>query len=170
MSDDCEPAGIKFWTNPSVCLRFRVLGLPKGQPRPRAFVRKSKDGSAVARVYDAGSAESWKTQIAVAARNKIPATPISGPVALEVEFFMPRPKGHFRTGKHAGQLKPAAPVHHTGKPDIDNAVKAVLDAMTLLGFWDDAKLVYRVVASKRYAGPGERPGAQIGVDTPTAAR
>ena len=39
-------------------------GIPKGQPRPRAFSRNGH-----ARVFDPGTAEGWKSAVAVAAQD-----------------------------------------------------------------------------------------------------
>ena len=138
-------------------IRFFAAGIPKGQPRPRAFARFI-GGKAIARVYDAGSAEGWKSDIALAARFHRPAEPIAGPVRIEVEFLMPRPKSHFnRLG-----LKDSAPYWHIAKPDIDNALKAVCDALTTLRFWHDDAQVCALVSSRRYADPDvSGPGAWI---------
>lgn len=46
-----------------------------GQPRPRAFARRMGDGKFVARVFESGTAEGWKSLIAAEAAK----TPISGP-------------------------------------------------------------------------------------------
>jgi Holliday junction resolvase RusA-like endonuclease len=137
---------------------LEVQGIPKGQPRPRAFARAGR-----ARVYDPGTAEAWKGAIALAARPQLPAQPIEGPVQLVIRHTMPRPKGHFGSGKNALTLKPGAPELHTGKPDIDNLVKAALDALTHIGMWRDDDQVFDIRATKRY---GERPGARIIIQTP----
>ena len=49
-------------------ITVRVYGEPKGQPRPRAFAKPIGGGKFSARVYDAGTAEGWKSQIAQAFR------------------------------------------------------------------------------------------------------
>ncbi len=76
---------------------IEVSGVPKGQPRARAFY---KPGLGV-RMYDPGSAEGWKGQIAQAARF-CASLGILGPVRVDIEFRFKRPKSHFRTVKHAG--------------------------------------------------------------------
>jgi hypothetical protein len=67
-------------------ISFRVDGLPKGQPRPRAFARKMGDRF-VARVFDAGTAEAWKSEIALAARPSLPPAPLAVPIEMRVEFI-----------------------------------------------------------------------------------
>jgi len=140
-------------------IQFFVKGEPKGQPRPRAFARRVGD-KFIARVYDAGTAEGWKSQIAIAAKPFLPESPILGAVGITITFNMPRPMSHYRTGKNEGQLKPDAPWFCTGKPDFDNLVKAVLDALTTLGMWMDDKQVVIAHVTKYYALRGQE-GADI---------
>ena len=131
-------------------ISFFVSGEPKGQPRPRAFARKM-GGKFVARVFDCGTAEAWKSCIAAAAAQHKPAAPISGPVRLRIAFHLPRPKGHYTSGKIERGLRATAPNYHTGKPDADNLAKAVMDALTQCGwFWADDAQVAVLTAIKRY--------------------
>ncbi len=141
-------------------ISFRVIGEPKGQPRPRAFAFAGR-----ARIYDAGTAEGWKGLVAEAVRDRLPETPICGPCSMSIVFFMPRPKSHFRTGKNAGVLKDNAPSWFTSKPDIDNLQKAVMDALTVVGVFTDDALVVDGKSTKVYASPNERPGAQVTIIT-----
>lgn len=142
---------------------FTAHGIPKGQPRPRAFARKMGNGKYSARVYESGTADAWKNAVATA------CLPISGkrlvePIRLTLLFFFPRPKYHYRTN---GQLKPSAPrMIHDQKPDVDNAAKAVLDALTAIGAWQDDDQVAILICAKRWEVPGERPpGADITIET-----
>lgn len=135
--------------------RFFAGGEPKGQPRPRAFAFNGK-----ARMYDPGTAEGWKSCVAAAAHGNLPATALTGPVGLEVEFYFARPKSHYGTGRNAHALKPNAPHWCASKPDIDNAVKAIMDCCTTLGAWHDDAQVVTLIAAKRYADE-MRTGAWI---------
>jgi Holliday junction resolvase RusA-like endonuclease len=137
-------------------IEFAVRGEPKGQPRPRAFAFAGR-----ARIYDAGTAEGWKSCIAEAVRPYLPATPIETPVRVTIDFLMPRPKSHYRTGKNAGVLKDTAPKWFTSKPDIDNLEKAVYDALTIVGLLKDDSLVVQHSVQKYYADG--HPGAIITV-------
>lgn len=131
---------------PIIPISFFVRGEPKGQPRPRAFAFQGR-----ARIYNPASAEGWKSQVAEAARAHVPAKPIEDPLSLRLRFFFPRPKNHYRSGKHAGELKPGASLWMVHKPDLDNLAKAVMDALKVLGFFgDDAQIVVLEV-SKEYA-------------------
>jgi Holliday junction resolvase RusA-like endonuclease len=133
---------------------FRANGMPKGQPRPRAFTRGAR-----AAVYDPGTAEGWKGDVARACA-ELEGQRIHVPLSVTLTFYMPRPKGHYRTN---GQLKPAAPVFmHTGKPDADNLAKAVLDALTNIGAWLDDDQVCELVIRKYWEQPSTHgPGCVI---------
>ena len=133
---------------------FFVPGIPKGQPRPRAFVRGNR-----AAVYDPGTAEGWNGQIALAWRATGHEKVIDGVFDVRLEFRFPRPKHHSNS---KGVLKPAAPDWHTAKPDADNAAKAVLDALTTLHVWKDDALVSSLTVTKRY---DTTPGCQISITT-----
>jgi Holliday junction resolvase RusA-like endonuclease len=54
-------------------------------------------------------------------------------------------------------------IPHTVKPDTDNLLKAVMDAMTEAGVWTDDALVYSTKSEKWYASEGEC-GARIKVE------
>ena len=129
---------------------FYVPGEPKAQPRPRAFARGGK-----ARVYNPHTSNEWKARVAIAAAKHFAADPIGKSLAMQLNFRLPRPRSHF--GKDG--LKPSAPVLPTGKPDIDNLAKAVIDALVGVGVLDDDCLVCLLTVTKRYADVN--PGCDI---------
>jgi len=131
---------------------FDVQGEPKGQPRPRAFSRGGH-----ASVYDPGTAEGWKGAVALAAKPFLPPSPLDCPLRLTVAFFFPRPKRLMRAKDPEGALP------HTARPDLDNAIKAIMDCLTQIGMWHDDALVYSTVVEKYYCAKGQRPGAVIQV-------
>ena len=135
---------------------IRVNGLPKGQPRPRAFVRP---GSGRAGVYDPGTAEGWKSAVAQAC-SELEGAALYTPLAVTLTFYMPRPKGHYRKN---GTLKPSSPVYmHDSKPDADNLAKAVLDALTAIRAWLDDDQVCELIIRKYWEQPGTcSPGCMI---------
>lgn len=138
-------------------ITFFVQGDPKGQPRAKAFHRNG-----FTRVYDPATAEGWKSQIAIAAKPFAQFVPLSGPVLANLEFYFARPKSHYRTGKNAGELKPNAPQWHTTKPDRDNLDKAVLDALSQLGMWnDDCQVCAGTIQKKYIPTPHSRPGVNV---------
>lgn len=133
---------------------FWVSGIPKAQPRPRAFARKFGD-KFQARVYDAGTAEGWKGCIALAARQHMPPAPLDVPLRLDVDFYFPRPKCLMR------KKDPEGVIRHVQKPDRDNLDKAVADAMTAIGFWRDDCLICEGEIRKFFVSKTGTPGAKI---------
>jgi Holliday junction resolvase RusA-like endonuclease len=122
-----------------------INGLPKAQPRPRM----AKSGH----VYNPDTADAWKEEIK-ASFLPIRRQPINEPVRLRVSFYLPAPK--------AMKINADTSVPHGKKPDLDNLLKAVMDAMSNIGVWEDDALVYAVDSSKWYTR--EKTGAQIIVE------
>jgi Holliday junction resolvase RusA-like endonuclease len=115
---------------------FTVFGQPVPQGRPRAFRRGRFLG-----FYDPPRSRSWKQEVRLQTRPFRPARPIQGPLAMEVHFILYRPKS-----------LPRRLVHHVRKPDLDNFIKAVKDALKGLIYRDDSQIV-RLSASKAYGDP-----------------
>ncbi len=131
---------------------FAVYEKAVGQPRPRACIRGRHAG-----MYDPGTANDYKTAVKKAAREAASGHVFDGPVHLSVAVVFERPKSHLRAN---GDTKPSAPTFHVSKPDLDNIVKAVEDAITDSGIWTDDSLVVRITASKRW-GQGNITGITI---------
>ena len=130
-----------------VIYQLFVNGVPKAQPRPQVL----RNGC----VYTPHSADAWKAGIK-AAFLAVRKPTITGPVRLTVRFSMPVPK-KIKVG--------GLPVPHIARPDTDNLLKAVMDAMTAKDckVWTDDALVFETVAGKYYTG--KQTGAQITVET-----
>jgi crossover junction endodeoxyribonuclease RusA len=73
------------------------------------------------------------------------------PLTLSAYFWLPRPKSHYRTGRYMSMLREDAPQSPVGKPDVDNFVKAVLDAGSGCIWADDAQVVCLSGVAKCYA-------------------
>jgi crossover junction endodeoxyribonuclease RusA len=81
---------------------------------------------------------------------------LEGPVRLGVIFGLPRPKGHYGTGRNADQVKLSAPHFPAGRPDLDKLLRALLDGLTAGGAWVDDAQVAIISALKKYGEPGCR--------------
>ena len=125
-------------------LDFFITGVPKAQPRVKAFVRGGHAG-----VYTPDGAETWKQAVRREAIANAPESLMSGVVRIQLDFFLPRPKVHL--DKH-GVPKPKSPVWHCKKPDLDNLIKAVTDAITdTQKVWLDDSQICEITATKTYA-------------------
>ncbi len=96
--------------------------VPKG--RPRVALRGKHPV-----VYTPTKTREWEQLIKLAAAGKVKKL-ITGPIDLYVAFFLPRPK-----------TLPKKVVHHTKRPDLDNLVKAVMDALNGVVWRDDSQVV-----------------------------
>lgn len=138
---------------------FFVAGIPIAKGSAKAFVNK-KTGRAIVTQDNNTRQKPWASMISVTAQ-QLNQPIIDGPVRISLHFVMPRPKGHYGTGKNATVLKPSAPVWHTSKPDIDKTVRCVLDSLTGILWHDDCQVVLIQNVSKKY---GDRPGVYIEVN------
>jgi crossover junction endodeoxyribonuclease RusA len=85
----------------------------------------------------------------------------TGPVSVRLVFLLPRPRGHYGTGRNAGKVRPSAPALPAGKPDLDKLERAVLDGISAGGGWCDDAQVVHLQAWKEYADQSEHPGCYI---------
>lgn len=142
-------------------IQFFVAGKPEPRGSKRAFPFKRKTGQlGVAVSDDNPKSRDWMASVAQRAMDAMSARPpLLGPVTLSLEFVMPRPKGHYGSGKNSSILKPSAPYWHTGKPDRLKLARGVEDALTAIVYADDAQTIAGPI-TKHY---GERPGVLIEV-------
>lgn len=122
----------------------RGIPAPQGSKRHVGGGRMIESSKAVGPWREAIRAE---TQRAMDHGNR---PPLSGPVAIRAWFFLPRPKGHYRTGRNAHLLRVGAPVRPAGTPDLDKLARAVLDGLTMGGAWKDDGQVVELHAGKYY--------------------
>lgn len=127
---------------------FEVVGLPLPQGRARARVVQPYGQRAYARFYDPPRSANWKQTIMLQALPYRPAKPSERAIFLRLTFRMPRPKS---LAKRVSQ--------HTKKPDLDNLVKAVQDALRGVFYRDDSQIA-ELQAVKRYS---PTPGVTVAV-------
>lgn len=132
---------------------FSMIGVPRGQGRPRATARRG-----FATVYKAGKDRAYEKSVAGVARAHMgDRAPMEGPVSLSLRFRLPIPKSEtkrVRAAMASGEIAP------TTKPDLSNMVKAIEDGMNGVVFVDDSQVV-RSFQTKIYA---EQPGVDIRVE------
>jgi len=138
-------------------ITFFVPGIPRPGGSKKGFYNP-KAGRVMMTKAGGELEENWRQAVSFAAMRAMgERPPFAGPVVMDVVFFMPRPKSHYRTGKHAGELRPDAPRLHTKRPDKTKLIRGTEDAMTGIVFADDC-LVWGGKTFKFY---GARPGAMI---------
>jgi Holliday junction resolvase RusA-like endonuclease len=93
-------------------------------------------------MYDPATSRDWKRTVTAQVLEVRPATPVDGPLTLWLRFYLPRPR-----------TLPKKVRHHTKRPDLDNIVKAVKDALRGIVYRDDAQII-ELLARKQYGVPG----------------
>lgn len=131
----------------------RIAFFVPGKPAPQGSKRHVGRGILVESSKALGP---WRERVALMARQTVGAGPqmftAGDPLAVHVEFIMPRPSGTPKS------RTPAA----VKRPDVDKLARAVLDAITDVLIHDDSAVVH-LQATKRLAGIDEPPGADITV-------
>lgn len=140
---------------------FVVKGTPAPQGSKRAFVNQSTGRAAIVEDNKA-RVRSWREIVREGFLTPEPPEMLLGPVAVRLMFYMPRPKSHYRTGAHSGDLKPNAPMYVATKPDIDKLARSTLDALSQAGAWRDDSQVASLLCLQRYVDHAfPVPGAEI---------
>lgn len=141
---------LRLIANGTASIEFVVVGTPQQVGSKTPWLPRRKDGSLVQRngrpviaTMDSNKkSKPWMQAIREAAAAACPAgfELIRGPVRVEVEFRFARPKSHFRTGKHSGELKGDAPLWHVTTPDADKCERALGDSLTGVLLADDKQI------------------------------
>lgn len=100
----------------------------------------------------------WQANVKAAAQDAVDTQPpYEGPVYVSINFYLPRPRNHFGTGKNAGKLKQwAVMLLPDVKPDGDKLERAVWDALSGVCYVDDAQ-VCQNTGQKFYEFPPKLP-------------
>jgi len=129
---------------------FWVAGKPKGKGRPR-FGR--------GRTYTPKATVDYERLIQDCLKKEVPdIIPLEGPLSISVTAVFPIPKS-WPSGKK--ELARSGVVWHTARPDSDNILKVVCDALNEIAWHDDSQICLAKI-SKKY---GSWPGLVVVVET-----
>lgn len=139
-------------------ITFTVPAIPVAQPRQRHRVLTA-GGRTFAQNYTPAKhpVNAFKAAVQLAARQAYTGPPIEGPVSLAMTAIFPRPK------RLMWKSRTMLCEWHTTKPDADNVVKAVKDALSGL-LWRDDCQVCQLIVDKWIAGGDDQPGVVIQVE------
>ena len=119
-------------------IEFPIYVTPMGAVR---MTQRSKWTDPIAQKYMA-----YKSQIGYTARKHV-AEPLDRPVRVTIGFYYPIPKSWSKTKREDANDQGIMPAV---KPDIDNCIKGVFDALNKIA-WKDDNLVVEVSSFKRYS-------------------
>ena len=126
---------------------INVKGLPIAQPRHRAACRGGFPKMYIPKDH---AVHAWKKNVMSAAAQVTDVT-IEGAIKVDCLFVFPSPKSK---KSQTGNYK-------FSKPDIDNLLKAIFDALTDVSLWADDSQVVEIHSAKMY---GDEPCAIIRVE------
>ncbi|EJW19033.1 RusA family crossover junction endodeoxyribonuclease [Paenibacillus alvei] len=133
-------------------IEFTIYGDPVAQGRP-----KFSTAGGFPRAYDPKKSRDFKDYVKLAASEHAPDELITEPLRLEVTFYRQMPKSFSKkkaVEAEEGRLLPVT------KPDIDNYLKAVKDALNGV-IWRDDSCVTDVSMKKRYSS---KPRIEISIN------
>lgn len=130
-------------------IRFTVYGEPVAQGRPRA----ANIGGHI-RMYDPKKSRDYKDYVKLAASEFAPKELLNGPIILSVNVFRPMPKS---LSKKRAALAEQGLLRPTTRPDADNYIKGIKDALKNVIWKDDSQIV-ELHTSKFYSA---RPRVEI---------
>lgn len=138
-------------------VRFTVPGPPLAQPRQRHRVL-TIGGKPFAQNYTPAKApiNDFKASVRMAAAAAYNGAPMGGPVELTVLFVFPRPK------RLIWKKREMRREFHVSKPDCDNCIKGIKDALNKLLWIDDSQVCDEHIF-KRVAAGDEQPHTQVAV-------
>src|SRR3989337_2222366 len=112
-----------------------MLEFIHGKPIPQARPRFARRGRKVI-TYDPSQCRRWKNEIKRQIMINNLARICTKPIEITLRFYFNSPANN-------------KSLHHTKKPDLDNLVKAVLDALKGIYYHDDS-IVVNIHAGKNY--------------------
>ena len=120
-----------------------IEGEPVGKGRPRVTSKGS-----FAHAYTPSRTKNYEKLIQNTYLNKYTyEDTLQGPIKAELIAYFPIPES---ISKKKKELLLKNYEKHTKKPDIDNVIKSVFDALNNLAFVDDSNII-QVEAKKRYS-------------------
>lgn len=141
-------------------IRIRINGVPAPQGSKR-FV--GTGGSGRGRMVESSKAVGpWREAVRAEAQRVLedgPAPLLEGPVSLDLQFWLPRPKSHY--GKRG--LLPSAPLRPHRKPDLDKLLRSSWDGLVAGGAIRDDAQVVSCFVEKYYADDDHAPGLLVTV-------
>ena len=149
-------------TRPATGAPRTLAVVVEGTPAPQGSKRHVGHG---VMVEMSKRLEPWRDDVRQAARAALAGADwdrAARVLAVNITFTFARPRSHFRTGKHAHELREAAPVLVAVRPDLDKLTRSTLDALASAGAYVDDARVAQLWTRKEYVTlTSAEPGAFI---------
>lgn len=137
-------------------IEFEIPIEPRPKQSDRSRVVQTNGGKSWVQHYQPKEVVSHARSLEVLACMHKPATPILGPVSIEIDFWFLPPKS-------MTQKRRALPLNPKDtKPDLDNLEKQTLDVLQRVGFYANDSQIWRKVTQKLY---GDAPKIWVRITT-----
>ena len=140
-------------------IHFKYEGEPVGKGRPKVTARQGKFAHAYTPKKTKEYEEAIRFAFNISNCEKLPVFDKDTPLEAKMIFAFKVPKSY---SKKMRKMCLTGEVAHTKRPDTDNCIKAVLDAVTgETGAFPDDSSVVKIYAEKIYA---EEPYVEVWID------
>lgn len=133
-------------------IKFTVLGEPVAQGRPRATTINGQ-----VRMYDPKKSNDFKKYVRLVASQYAPKQLLEGPLSMTVIVYRPSLKSF---SKKKAQEAEAGILRPITKPDVDNYIKGIKDALKQV-IWKDDSQVVDLRVSKYYS---QKPRIEVEIE------
>lgn len=132
-------------------IQFTVPGQPVAKGRPRFRIVRPKDGPEFVNAYTDAQTVAYEARVSQAAKIAMDGRfPSFLPIEIMVELRMQIPESWTKKKRLAASM---GQVRATKKPDADNVLKGIKDAMNGIVWADDAQVVLLTVRKLYHADP-----------------
>lgn len=114
-------------------IRFEVPGTPVGKARPRVTFRNGRTMA-----YTPDRTREYEARVKAAYLKKFKRNRLDGALKVDVIAYFEPPKS---TSKRMRAAMLDGEIPYTKKPDTDNIIKSVTDALNDVAYADDANIV-----------------------------
>lgn len=127
-------------------ITLNIPGIPVAKQRPRL----SKYGT-----YTPEKTINYESLVQMCYMDQADGVKLEGPLEISIDFHFPIPQSYTKAARN--KIKSGLMLH-TKKPDIDNCIKTITDALNQFAYKDDSQIV-SVIARKHYTDA--QPRAQV---------
>ena len=127
-------------------IKITIPGIPVAKGRPRVTKRGA---------FTPQKTVNYESLVQYTYMAQAEGQKLEGPLRMDIMFFFPIPKSYSKKRREAIRRMLE---QHTKKPDIDNCIKSITDALNKFAYDDDSQVV-EISARKYYTE--EEPNAVV---------
>jgi Holliday junction resolvase RusA-like endonuclease len=131
-------------------LQFTIYGNPKPLKRHATYTKDKRGNYFKVPIQVDRSKLDKDNFLAMCMQYRQDNMPYAIALELNIVCYFERPNNHYGTGKNIDKIKYNAPIFHTTKPDSDNIIKFIADALNGI-FWKDDSFLSIIKLTKLYA-------------------